>query len=162
MDIKEIEITEHQRMIARELYPFNSLPGSVTKGESQMYGALGEIIVHDYYVQKGFDVSPDNTYDYDLLMQGYKVDVKTKKVRTRPQAHHFASIPAWNTRQKCDIYMFARILEDMSKGWILGYKTKHSFYKEATFNKEGDKDWNGWTFKTDCYNLRIDKLNTLK
>jgi hypothetical protein len=48
----EIEITEEQRKRAKELYEFNVLKGSVTKGKGNEVGALGEVIVLDYFSKK--------------------------------------------------------------------------------------------------------------
>ena len=48
----KIKISDAQRARAKELYEFNVLKGSVTKGEGNEVGALGEIIVMDYYGDK--------------------------------------------------------------------------------------------------------------
>lgn len=42
-----IEISEDQIDRAKKLYQFNELKGSITKGKSNIYGALGEIIIYD-------------------------------------------------------------------------------------------------------------------
>jgi hypothetical protein len=64
------------------------------------------------------------------------------------------------TKQDCDAYVFVRILTDLSKAWILGGISKQSFYKKATLYRKGDVDSdNGFMFKADCYNLKIDKLS---
>jgi hypothetical protein len=56
--------------------------------------------------------------------------------------------------------VFVRILTDLSKAWILGGISKQSFYKKATLYRKGDVDSdNGFMFKADCYNLKIDKLS---
>jgi hypothetical protein len=58
------------------------------------------------------------------------------------------------------------ILSDLSKGWIVGWKDKESFFKEATFKKKGDLDDNSpnssFRFRDDCYCMRLDKLITKK
>jgi len=160
MKIIEVIISKKQLERAEKLYPFKGLKGSITKGKSNIYGALGEIIVHDYFKLKGYVVDFNSTYDYDLIINGFKVDVKTKRGKTIPEPHHWASIPSYNTKQNCHIYMFAKILEDYSKGYLLGYKVKSDFFEQANFNKKGEEDWNGWKFKDDCYNLKVDNLNS--
>jgi len=45
--MKVIEISEDQINRAKKLYPFKELKGSITKGKSNIYGALGEIIIYD-------------------------------------------------------------------------------------------------------------------
>ena len=151
--------TKNQIEIAKNLYSFVELNGSITKGQSNIYGALGEVVVYDFFKGKGFDVSNNSTYDYDLIINNHKVDVKTKRTNVIPKDDYLCSISAFNTRQKCDFYFFLRINENMQDCYLLGYKSKFDFYQEAIFNKKGDKDVNGWDFKDDCFNLAISKLN---
>ena len=162
MQIIEAKINDNQISRAKNLYPFDSLKGSITKGKSNIYGALGEIIIYDYFKQQGYRVDFNSTYDYDLVINGFKVDVKTKRGKTIPEPHHWASIPSYNTKQRCHIYMFTKIYEDFSKGYLIGYKVKSDFFEQAKFNKKGEEDWNGWKFKDDCYNLSFKDLNSFK
>jgi hypothetical protein len=49
----------------------------------------------------------------------------------------------------------------MKEAWYLGKISKVDFYKTATFHKKGDIDPdNNFTFKADCYNIPISKLNS--
>ena len=131
------------------------LQGSITGGMSNVVGAIGEVIVADS--MKAKEIS---TYDYDLVKDGVRIDVKTKRCNTRPQPNYDCSVALHGTKQDCDAYVFVRIVTDMSKAWILGGISKQNFYKEATLYRKGDIDLdNGYTFKADCYNLRIDKLS---
>ena len=157
----EIDITEDQRERAKELYDFDDLKDSITSGKSNIFGALGEIIIADYYTNMGLEIDFNSTYDYDLIMQGYKIDVKTKKTTVEPQDHFFCSIPDCNTTQNCDFYYFVRITEDLETAYILGFKSKDAFFKEAIFNKKGEVD-DGFTFKADCYNLKISQLRKIR
>ena len=97
--MKEILITEDQRKRAKELYEFNVLKGSVTKGKGNEVGALGEIIVWDRYKSR---VEYEGCYDYDMKIKGVKVDVKTKAQNYPPASHHTYNIFAYNIKQKCD------------------------------------------------------------
>jgi hypothetical protein len=150
--MKKITITDEQRKRAEELYEFNVLKGSVTKGEGNKVGALGEIIVLDNYGDKAVYVGD---YNYDLIIKDKKVDVKTKKQAVPPRPEHKANIFAYNTKQKCDFYCFVAIHSSLKTGWILGWKEKEKFFKEATFRRKGELDETGsnkgWTFKHDCY-----------
>jgi hypothetical protein len=152
MSIVTIKITEDQKKRARKLYEFNVLNGSVTEGEGNEVGALGEIIVLDYYGDKAEYVGD---YNYDMIIKGKKVDVKTKKQAVIPQPTHKANIFAYNTKQQCDYYCFVAIHTSLKKGWILGWKEKEKFFNEATFRKGGEVDETGnnkgWVFKSDCY-----------
>jgi len=156
----EIDITDEQRRRANELYEFNVLKGSVTRGEGNEVGALGEIIVLDRYGKQAEYVGD---YNYDMIIKGKKVDVKTKKQNVPPAKHHTFNIFAFNTRQECDYYCFVVILKDLSKGWIVGWKQKEEFIKTSTFRKKGEIDDTipncTWTFKGDCYCLKITDLD---
>jgi hypothetical protein len=157
--MKTIQILKEQIERAKNLYEFTQLKGSITKGKSNIYGALGEIIIYDFYKNKGCNVDFNSTYDYDLIIEGYKIDVKTKRTTVNPMPNYLCSISAFNIKQKCDYYFFLRINEDLKYCYLLGYKGKKDFFNEAVFKKKGSLDINGWHFKDDCYNLRIDMLN---
>jgi hypothetical protein len=160
--MKVIEISEDQINRAKKLYPFKELKGSITKGKSNIYGALGEIIIYDIKKKKGLNVDFNSTYDYDLIINNYKIDVKTKRTTVVPKPYYLCTISSFNTKQKCDFYFFLRINENLKYCYLLGYKRKTDFFKEAQFNKKGSLDINGWAFKDDCYNLKIDMLNKFK
>lgn len=135
------------------------LNNSITNGKGNVYGFLGEILVNKY-----IDGKSKNTFDYDIIKDKIKIDVKTKTCTSPPQPHYYCSVAAFNIRQKCDVYVFVRIMEDFSKAWILGLCSKDYFYKHAQLNKKGTIDESSqfqWRFKADCYNLPIDKLKKI-
>jgi len=154
----EISINKDYMRRAREkASTVGILQGSITGGTSNVVGAIGEIIVAD-----SIEAKQINTYDYDLVKDGVRIDVKTKRCNTRPLPNYDCSVALHGTKQDCDAYVFVRILTDLSKAWILGGISKQSFYKEATLYRKGDVDSdNGFMFKADCYNLRIDKLSSV-
>ena len=135
-----------------------NLKNSITKGQGNLAGFVGEQVVADYY---GFTIK--NTYDYDLVTKGgKKVDVKTKRTTVEPKPYYECSIAAFNTKQKCDTYFFVRVSNDMKTAWILGYKMKDEYFQQAKFLKKGDIDPdNNFTVKADCYNLPIYELEQL-
>lgn len=155
----EIDITPEQIERAFNLYDFGSLKNSITKGGSSNYGALGEIIVFDYFKSIGKKVDHSSSYDYDLILENKKIEVKTKKVFKVDVNNVKATVAASNTHQDCDYYFFTQVLSDMSKGYILGYKSRKRFFEEAAFKLEGDVDDNGFIFKADCYNMSVNELN---
>lgn len=152
----EIPINDDYMRRAREkASTVGILQGSITGGTSNVVGAIGEIIVAD-----SIEAKQINTYDYDLIKDGVRIDVKTKRCNTKPLPNYDCSVALHGTKQDCDAYVFVRILTDLSKAWILGGISKQSFYKEATLYRKGDVDSdNGFMFKADCYNLKIDKLS---
>jgi hypothetical protein len=155
------EISKEQVERAKNLYSFKELKGSITKGENNIYGALGEIIIYDLCIKNGLTVDFTSTYDYDLIIDNYKIDVKTKRTTVTPKPYYLCSISSFNIKQKCDYYFFLRVNENLEQCYILGWKRKTDFFKEAEFNKKGSLDINGWAFKDDCYNLKIELLNDL-
>jgi hypothetical protein len=152
----EIPINDDYMRRAREkASTVGILQGSITGGTSNVVGAIGEIIVAD-----SIEAKQINTYDYDLVKDGVRIDVKTKRCNTKPLPNYDCSVALHGTKQDCDAYVFVRILTDLSKAWILGGISKQSFYKKATLYRKGDVDSdNGFMFKADCYNLKIDKLS---
>ena len=108
------------------------LQGSITGGTSNVVGAIGELVVAD-----SINAKQINTYDYDLVKDGMRIDVKTKRCNTKPLPNYDCSVALHGTKQDCDAYVFVRILTDMSKAWILGGISKQDFYKEALCIEKG-------------------------
>ena len=80
----------------------------------------------------------------------------------KPKEHYLCSIAAANTKQECEYYNFVRVMEDLSKAWLLGYISKSGFFECAKFGKKGEDDGSGrFKFKADCYNLPILGLTTV-
>ena len=150
--------SQDQIQRAKELFDFRVLNNSITQGDGNLAGALGEIIVCDHY-----NASHQNTYDYDLILKEKKIDVKTKRFSPNyvPQSNWLVSVSASNISQKCDYYCFAGVTNDLCFAYIYGFIQKDNFYKQSIFGKEGEIDPYGngvWTFRADCYNLFIKDL----
>ena len=158
------EITEDQRRRARELYSFKNLKGSITKGKSNIFGALGEILIFDHYKSQGVKIDHAQHYDYDFLIGGYKVDIKTKKMSPglKPRDDWRINIPAYNTKQKTDFYLWVNVSEDLKEAFFIGYIKKDVFFEEARFCEKGEYDRNGFNFRDDCYTATMEILSPLK
>lgn len=153
----EVEITPEMRKEAEEKADkLGELKNSITRGEGNVAGFLGELVA-----QKILGGEIKNTRDYDLMLaDGTKYDVKTKRCGSAPEPHFECSIANYNTMQKCDRYVFVRVLKDYSKGWVLGEMGKSEYFEKATFIQQGQFDpSNKWRCSADCYNLRVDQLN---
>ena len=162
-NVIHVAVTEEQLKRASELYDFGALKGSITKGKSNIYGAIGEVIVHDYLTESGRSVKFDSTKDYDMIVNGRKVDVKSKRTTVPPIQSFNCSISAHNTTQMCDEYIFVRVHENKREAWILGRKQKSDYFSVAKFYRVGQKDpkYPAFKFKGSCYNLEISKLEEL-
>lgn len=132
------------------------LRNSITRNRKVIYGCIGELLVAEY-----FKVNLKNTYDFDLVKKKKKIDVKTKTCGSIPKPEYECSVSAANTKQACDYYLFVRVMDDMTKGWLLGAISRRSFFKKARFCKEGEIDKKShlrWRFRADCYNVEIKDL----
>ena len=149
------EWVEEAEKKAKEL---GVLKHSIMKGQRNVIGFIGEIVVANFLKAK-----IENTYDYDLIKNGVKVDVKSKRCSSEPKPYYECSVAAYNTKQKCDFYVFTRILESLDTAWICGIIKKSDFFKKANFYKKGYTDTsNMLTFREDTYNLKIDDLIDFK
>ena len=134
------------------------LRNSIINGAGNIAGFIGEAIAQQVL---GGELS--NTYDYDLVLpSGKTVDVKTKQTSVKPLETYECSIAALNTTQECDYYAFVRVKNDFTVGWYLGVYDKKQYMQDAVFMKKGTVDSsNGYTVKSDCYNLKISELKEM-
>ena len=134
------------------------LRNSIINGAGNIAGFIGEAIAQQVL---GGELS--NTYDYDLVLpSGKTIDVKTKQTSVKPLETYECSIAALNTTQECDYYAFVRVKNDFTVGWYLGVYDKKQYMEDATFMKKGTVDAsNGYTVKSDCYNLKISELKEM-
>lgn len=131
------------------------LRNSILNGAGNIAGFIGEAIA-----QQVLGGERINTYDYDLILpSGITIDVKTKQTSVKPLETYECSIAALNTTQECDYYCFVRVKNDFTVGWYLGVYRKEDYLRDAIFMKKGTVDAsNGYTVKSDCYNLKISSL----
>ena len=131
------------------------LNNSIRSGEGGVVAYIGEEVAK--YV---LNAEIKDTYDYDLVYSGTKVDVKTKERTVAPKSYYECSVADFNTKQDCDEYAFVSVLNSLKQAWYLGKISKTDFYKNAIFHKKGEIDPdNNFTFKADCYNIPISQLN---
>lgn len=161
--MEEIKLTpqmyDHANSKAQKMGELNR---SITKGTGNLAGFLGEIAVQTYLE----NAIEENTYDYDLIYNNIKIDVKTKRTSVVPRPEYESSVVAYNIRQKTDVYVFTRIFGDTC--YIMGYMPKEEYYKKARYLKKGTRDGDNWfTVKENCYNMfykdlyRIEQLKEL-
>ena len=130
------------------------LNNSIRHGEGSLVAYIGEEVVKS--VLRG---EIKDTYDYDIVYQNLKVDVKTKERTVAPRPYYECSVADFNTQQDCDEYAFVSVLNTLKEAWYLGKISKPDFYKKAVFHRKGEIDpANNFTFKADCYNMKISDL----
>ena len=132
------------------------LNNSIRHGEGSLVAYIGEEVVKS--VLRG---EIKDTYDYDIVYQNLKVDVKTKERTVAPRPYYECSVADFNTQQDCDEYAFVSVLNTLKEAWYLGKISKPDFYKKAVFHRKGEIDpANNFTFKADCYNIPISLLHS--
>ena len=154
----EVKITQEMRTrAALKSQRMGLLNNSITSGDGNMAGFLGEEVANQ--ILKGVI---SNTYDYDILSNGKKWDVKTKRCTSAPKEHYECSIAAYNTKQDCDDYAFVRIEfvdGQYKRAWFLGTYNKDQYFDDASFLIKGQIDpSNNFRVKANCYNLPIRNL----
>ena len=152
----EVVVTGDMLVTARDkAAEMGKLRNSITSGAGNIAGFIGEAIAQQ--VMGGVLA---NTYEYDLILcNGKTVDVKTKQTSVKPLDTYECSIAGLNTTQQCDYYAFVRVKNDFSVGWFLGVYEKQQYMLDSVFMKKGTIDpSNGYTVKSDCYNLKINQL----
>lgn len=133
-----------------------AIRNSIRRGGGNAVGFLAEIMLADY-----LRASREPCKDYDLVWDGKRIDVKTKETTVPPREYYDNSVAATSTHQECDGYIFCRYIRQGSL-YVLGYKSKEDYFKEARFLKKGDSDGdNGYIVRADCYNLTIAELDDL-
>ena len=153
-------LTDDEIIEAKRLYDFKKLNNSITEGQSQIYGALGEVMVMNFFKLYYENVEYVGSYDFDIKINGKKIDVKTIKTDKEPTKDFNANISAFNITQKTDFYLWCSVAENMKYGYIIGYLEKDEFYKIAQLKKKGEIDWGNWVFKSDTYTTQIKNIKT--
>ena len=156
-----IELTVTKEMIEsckQKAESIGKLKNSITKGEGNLSGVLGEYLTHKQLTKSIWK----NTFNYDLIEYGVRIDVKTKRCTSAPQDFYDCSIAETSLHQHCDEYVFVRILNDMSKALLLGRMDHKEYFKKARFMAKGEVDLNNnFTVKANCYNLQIKELHDM-
>ena len=156
----QVEITEEMKKRAwaksREM---GVIKNSIMKGDGNIAGFIGEEVAN--VVIEG---NISNTYDYDIVDKNdIKYDVKTKRCTSEPKPYYDCSVANFNTKQKCDRYVFVRIENKnrrWGRAWVLGWLTHDDYFKKARKLTEGQKDpSNGFIVRADCHNVAISELN---
>jgi hypothetical protein len=129
------------------------LKNSILAGQGSIAGFLGE----DLFAAAFPASIARQSFDYDLIFDGHRVEVKSVQTEVVPMRHFQAHVAAYNTRQDADIYVFARICLSMARGWLMGWIWKKDWLKKARFAAAGDTDGT-WVYPCDCFNLRYDEL----
>tara|TARA_R110002167_G_scaffold127092_2_gene308430 strand:+ start:807 stop:1370 length:564 start_codon:yes stop_codon:yes gene_type:complete len=136
-------------------------------------GAIGEFVLEEEMKGRGLDVIDNRTSDkateYDFLVNGQKVEVKTKDRTVPPKPFYECSIPLYNhEHQQPDWFVFLSLHRQdnpyMGDVWyedayILGGCTYEYIQEVGITVMKGELDpSNGWLCNESCINIPISKL----
>lgn len=139
-----------------------ALKNSIEKGRGNIVGLLGEWLFQQFRPE----ADHVDEYDFDFVSKGKRIEVKTKKINSKPNSDFHCNVSHFNTRQNADIYIFAAVLSDFSKGYLYGWEYKAEFFKKAKFYSDGATYESGplkdrFFFRGDSWNLCIKELRPL-
>ena len=124
------------------------------------FGYLGEMMVMSY-----LDLSHDyDDYEFDLIYKGKKLEVKSISCKFKPPLHFLCTVNSFDLsgvhKQSADFYVFTRILNDKTKGWILGYMGCEEYFQKGKFVPKGTEVVKGVVnfVKANATVLEISKL----
>lgn len=128
-----------------------------------LIGYLGEQLVL-HHLKTATDV---DDYEYDLLYNETKVEVKTISCKFKPRPDYLCTVNSCHDvgthKQSADYYIFTRVLNDLSVGWILGNIKCEDFFKKGKFIAKGSEAIAGISFdKANATVLPISELNAMK
>lgn len=166
--MQEILITSEMRSIAHQKTKhlhFNENRGLSKFGSEKnrtIVGYIGEQMVMDFLKIK----SLDDQYNFDLIYLGKRLEVKTISCKFKPYPHYLCTVNSHNLngihKQSADYYVFLRILNDQSKGWILGYIPCAEFFEKGKFIEKGSQVVKGVQFvKANATVLPINQLHSV-
>jgi len=156
-------IRDEYELAKKEAENLGHLNRSILKGKGNLAGILGELAVLRYFRYLG--AVRENTYNWDLSVSGFKLDVKTKQRTVDPQPHFVGTVPDYSN-QDCQAYVFTsvRFNNDLPVSITLcGWMGKEAFKREASFYKKGDvSPENGWVCSMDCWVLEYKKMKPIQ
>ena len=138
---------------------------SIMRGRGNLAGRLGEIAL-----ARHLGVAIKDHKDYDMIYNGEKIEVKTKRRTVPPKLSYDVSVASTSTHQKPDRYAFISIefegmtargfYYDVKNIWLVGDMAADKYFKLATEWNRGDEDEsNGFVTLVDMFNMRIGDLD---
>ena len=162
-----IEMLITPNMIKAAEFKLNNI-GSISTSELSKFGSEKDRILFGYIgermVMDFLDLSIDiDDYQYDLMWYNHKIEVKAISCKFKPPEHFLATVNSHDLngvhKQQADIYIFARIKNDKSIGWLVGYLPCNEFFLKGKFIPKGTQIADGVEFtKANATVLPISEL----
>lgn len=143
---------------------------------SVLTGKLGELVFYNYIQQFVNDVQLADTRDYDIVANGIRLEVKTRRCQNKPKKEYLNFVSAHNCTQNCDAYVFLRLkynanvlahdrnVTDCSRAgtvWFAGAITKDEFLCNSTFASKHTQIQK-IKIKFDCYYVPMTACHSYK
>jgi hypothetical protein len=132
------KITQEQLERAKHRNTFGILKNSIENGEGNYLGSVGEVVLIDYYKSKGVKFEDGQIFDYDFIINDYKIDVKTQSMKYKPKPYFTCHIPNFNIKQDCDFYAFMFINLETNDAYCEGMIRKKDWKTVAKLKKQGE------------------------
>jgi hypothetical protein len=154
------KITPEQLEKAKHRNTFGILKNSLKNGEGNYLGSVGEIVLIDHYKNKGVKFEDGQKYDYDFIINDYKIDVKTQSLKYKPKPNFTCHIPNFNIKQDCDFYAFMFINLETNDAYCEGMIRKKDWKLIAKLKKQGEMGYVK-PFATDTWICLISDLSKI-
>jgi hypothetical protein len=100
-----------------------------------------------------------DTRDYDFVLEGAFVDVKSYWTNYKPKPHYTAFIPAKNMNRGKGNYLFVAVNLENDTAYLIGYIDCEEFKEKAAFCEKGaKKPGRSGEYACNCYELPISGL----
>ena len=166
MEYIEVKITKEMKDFAERKFKRIKIDTSKklnrfgSEGKRIFEGYLGEAMVCSHFHMEDVD-----DYEYDSMLNNNKIEIKTISGKFKPPPYYLATVNSClegeQRKQNSDYYVFTRILNDYSLGWIVGFIECDEFFRIGNFVKKGET-YEGMLFeKADATCARINRLNEI-
>ena len=159
--MEEIDITPALLDKARQnsRYIVRNKSASIRGGDGAFIGSIGTAIVADYYGVSVVDSEQWTVASYDMVIDGDKIEVKTKQRSVPPKHYYEASVTTQSLHVlDPDYFIFVSLL-NLDKAFIMGAIEVNEFYDKATRLSAGDIDpSNNYVVRKDCLNIAYSEL----
>jgi len=144
----------------------NTIMKGINASAGAFAGRLGEIALSKY-----FDVGIEDKKDYDLIVDGKKLEVKTKQRAVKPRPDYIVQVASTSRHQQPDSYAFLTLeYEDRNSGgvylkpkrlWLCGFKSAKDYFEQAELWPKGyvDPKMPSYVTKRDMYVMAIEDLD---
>jgi hypothetical protein len=170
--MKELEFDKEMMEIAMEWSKSHvrKFHNNILSGEAQVMGSfagrLGELAL-----SKHLGVEIADKKDYDMMVSGKRLEVKTKQRAVKPRSDYIVQVAVYSKHQRPDAYAFLSLqYGDRDSGgkyidpqhlWLCGFKTTEDYFSESEMWPKGYVDPNmpSYTTMSDMHVMKIDDLN---